>query len=278
MKKSLLTSVIFISFLILFSCSRKDRLSNDTFELKVSPAAAAIAPSEEITIRGFGKSPKESNINVVVQWYMYPEGKGILANTTGDSTKFTAYSSAHGTVRIIALYKDFVAESQVSIGQTDIFNDLHAAGFIGTFTKEDSGASTIVIDEVPDIFMEGSKSMIAAYSLPSGGYAGWFVKEGEEKGSETRDMSAYSSGRLRFWVKTLKNLKITINNQDKELDDLGSYTDNEWHEVVIALSSFTLVDFSRISHFFKVTIASDINNNNAISGVFHIDDVRWTVN
>ena len=278
---------VFVIGLLTMSCQKRSRLKQDTFELKVSPQASSIQPNDQIKIAAFGATPSDARVDINVEWFVNPTDQGALSDAVGPSTVFTASPSGFGTVKVIAMYRSFTAESEIGIGVAGIMNDTKAAGFVGVFK---SGGSTLFeLSDETTFFQEGSRSTKALFNIPALGWGGWYVEEGAAGGAETRDMSNFAGGRLRFSVKTPINLKVGIgkeeNNSVVELIDLGSYLDDQWHEISIAMSallslsqSHVPLDFSMISVFFTVTAGSDINNNQAISGSFYIDNVRWTQN
>jgi hypothetical protein len=261
---------------IVCGCSKKNRLSVDSFQLKLNPGAGSVDPGGQIQITAYGESSKKTDISVTVTWILDPDSMGSLSSTTGQSTVFTASSGAYGTVRILAFYGDFTSETQIGVGITDILNDLHSAGYVGVFAE---GGATFITSDDKTIFKEGIFSTRADYNLPSSSDGGIYVEEGGLGGAETRNMTSYANGNLRFWIKTPVDLEIKVNNKAVQLSTLGAYTNNVWHEIVIPISSFALGGgISAISKFITVSVISNgvYNGNQPISGSFYIDDVRWT--
>ena len=167
---------------------------------------------------------------------------------------------------------------------TVIFADSGAIGFVGVFS---GGGTQFAIDLDYNVFHEGSSSMRADVTGVTSGWGGWYVEEGGPGGTETADMSAYSNGYLKFWVKSPVVIQVAVLSINQNPDtanskilltgsnSYGFVADNEWHEVSIPLSAFKTadpnLDFSRISTYFSVAVIGDTGGAKS----FWIDDVRW---
>jgi len=95
-------------------------------------------------------------------------------------------------------------------------------------------------------------------------YAGW----GVFKQSGSWDMSSYSNGYLRFWLKSWDTVKVEIEDAShtKGTKYVGS-TAGAWQEISIPISDFSGVDLSQIYGLFEATIEN--------TGTFYVDYVRW---
>jgi hypothetical protein len=112
----------------------------------------------------------------------------------------------------------------------------------------------------------------------------WFVDEP----LPNRYMKFYETGYLRFSVKTPVDLEITIrssninpntNRAKIRLSELGVPLDNQWHDVVVALSDLssrqTGFDFSRMKTYFVIGTTAGILGHDASNIIFDVDHVRW---
>jgi hypothetical protein len=271
---------LIISLMMFAGCGKKSRLTADTFNLKVEPGSTWVLPGGNVELTVSGNTPSRSDVNIGANWILQTSGKGSLSSDYGNKTVFTAASSAYGTATIAVVYKQFIKTVDIGIGVKDILNDFHAAGYVGVFPGGIS-ASKFLIADTTAYFMEGEKSVVATFNLSPGEWGGYYIQSGEDSLAPTKtDMSAYSSGNVRFWVKTPVDLEIKIDTIVKRLSLLGFYTDDAWHEVSIAINTLGLTDITRVEKFFTITAKSDgsYNGNAPISGSFYVDDVRWTIN
>jgi len=280
-KKYILCFALFA--LILAGCGKKSRLTVDTFFLTVEPGAYWVEPNGSVELTVTAGTSTRSNIDINVSWLLQTSDMGSLSSDYGNKTVFTADPSAYGTATVVAVYNQFMKTVEIGIGVKSILSDYHCAGYFGVFSSVNTHPSTsfVTVDDSA-VFREGSKSVRADYSIPPGGWGGFFIQAGQDAlSTETADMSAFSGGRVRFWVKTPHDLEIKIDTVPKQLSSVSpAYIDDNWHEVEISLSGLGIADFSKISPYFTITVISDgtYNNNQQISGSFYVDDVRWTMN
>jgi len=110
---------------------------------------------------------------------------------------------------------------------------------------------------------EGTES---CYALDVIDWIGW----GIFKVSGTQDLSAYSSGYLKFWLWSFEALKVEIKDSNGTVGtvSVGS-TGGTWQEISIPLSSFGAVDLSNIYGFFMITSYD--------AAEYLVDYVRWTM-
>jgi hypothetical protein len=93
-------------------------------------------------------------------------------------------------------------------------------------------------------------------------YQGWGV-------FLSTNMSAYSNGYLKFWVRSSQQLKVDLEGPQytKSTVYIASTT-NTWKEFSLPISSFSGVNLSQMYGLFEVTAESP--------GTFYIDYVRWS--
>jgi len=146
------------------------------------------------------------------------------------------------------------------------------------------GTVTLADDSSAGNFVEGTKSTSAQVS----GFGGWFVQWGaaaNDPDSNTRDMSAFYDGSIRFWFKapaTFQNLmQVSLRSGNvaggTELSKVSlvpyATCDNTWHQVSIPLSVFAKAapwaDLARMKVFFA------IYSIGPGAGTFWVDNLRW---
>lgn len=167
----------------------------------------------------------------------------------------------------------------------NVYSDQGTAGFIGAFNS----ASSFNISQDNSVYAEGTFSMKATISGSlEESYGGWYVEEGAAGGNETRDMSSYSEGYLKFWLKTpipssqvvvgifSINLSPDTAKSKLTLDKYGFVSNNTWQEVFIPLQDFknkeANLDFASINVFFSISVVGPTNGEEN----FWVDDVKWT--
>jgi len=270
---------VMLAFVILTGCARKSRLTVDTFFLTIEPGASWVEPGGSVELNISANTASRSGIALNVSWFLQTAGKGTLSSDYGGKTVFTADPSAYGTATVAAVYNDIIKTVDIGIGVKSILSDYHLAGYFGVFPAGISPAKFVTSDSEA-YFKEGSESVEAVFNLEPGEWGGFYIQEGVDPlVPETKDMSKYQNGYVRFWIKTPVDLEIKIDNTAKQLSTLGLYTDNQWHEISIAVNTLPIADITRISKYITVTAISDgtYNANAPISGSFYVDDVRWTM-
>lgn len=127
------------------------------------------------------------------------------------------------------------------------------------------------------------------YHLTTTGYSGWTVIWGTNSllETETKDMSDFYDGALRFWLKAphglQSKLQVGIRSGNVpagseaskvSLDDYATF-DNRWHEVSVPIKVFAgscpLADLSRLRCFFTIAVVGKTSGEET----FLVDDVRW---
>jgi hypothetical protein len=166
-----------------------------------------------------------------------------------------------------------------------VLGDNTTIGFIGAFTGT---GDTLTLRRDSTRACEGIWSLQADFSVRSNGWAGWYIEEQGEGGSETRDLSLHKeNGHLRFCIKTTNDIQIGIRSDNIYGGDerskvyISSYTvlgDTLWHDISIPLIDFANLepnlDFSKMEVYL---VASAVGLHIGRSrGSYWIDNVRWT--
>jgi len=106
-----------------------------------------------------------------------------------------------------------------------------------------------------------------------------YDQDGAPWSAQPKNMSAYSNGSLKFWVKTETDLKVGIKDENGVekwvlLQDFGIAKDNQWRFASIPISgNFSGVDFSKVTYLFMT--ASVFPWTITANSTFHFDNVRW---
>ena len=84
------------------------------------------------------------------------------------------------------------------------------------------------------------------------------------------NLTAYSNGYLKFWVKSPTTLKLDLEGpQFTKSTVYLSTTTNNWVAKSIAITNFPGVSLSSMFGLFEITIET--------AGTFYIDDVKWSL-
>ncbi len=166
----------------------------------------------------------------------------------------------------------------------NVYSDQGAAGFVGAYYAQ----ATFNIQEDNTVYKEGTKSMKATISSTSEeGYGGWYVEEGSAGGSEVKNMSSYSYGYLRFWIKGQissgvivgifsDNLVSDTANSKIDISNYGYVGNDTWQDIAIPLQDFKQrepnLDFTQIETYFSIAVVGQTSGEKN----FWVDNVRWT--
>lgn len=167
----------------------------------------------------------------------------------------------------------------------NIYSDLGSGGFVGVAQNV---GSTMNLTEISGGAPEGTTFRRASgnlqFSGSNDGFAVWFTNVDGANG--TRYMAPYNNGYLHFWVKTSRDLLISVRSANIApgtelsrvwLSDLGIPANNQFHRVIIPMADLKALepalDFTQIQTFFAVTVLT--SRGGANSYTFDIDDVKW---
>ncbi len=197
---------------------------------------------------GFGYSAGDVHYLDEIYW------KSDYSGPTNDSFDATNYG----------LYSDSVETSVVwdNNCKLDIWSDYNAAIILTNITG-DSG--------------EGPNS----WKLTgTGEWMGMGIRVNPE--GTYSDMAEYAQGSLRFMVKGTNSFRIGLKSGASttnwmgpvQISNLGYIPDGTWRTVVIPMTHFTNVDFTKISQYFMFVCDAGLGYQNGI--VFYLDHVYWS--
>ena len=109
---------------------------------------------------------------------------------------------------------------------------------------------------------EGSQ----CFFMKSGSWAGW----GVFSTPSTRDMSAYSNGYVKFYLKSTQSLKIQLEGPaGTQAQKTVPTTSNAWKEVTLSMTNFPGLVLTNMYGLFGMVADSATTN--------YVDNVRWTM-
>jgi len=163
--------------------------------------------------------------------------------------------------------------------------------FFGTFSG--GGATVEEYTEDLDQKREGERSLRTTVTVSNGGYAGWFISEGDgtrvDDQSFTRDMTEYSGGALILWAKSPIDLLVGIRSGNVTagretstalLSEIAPFhADDTWYRVCVPMDRLEgpapHADLSRVKVLFFVASNDETGGTGGRARTFWIDDVRW---
>ncbi|RLD18986.1 MAG: hypothetical protein DRI36_00060 [Caldiserica bacterium] len=278
------------------SCSKKNKLLENTLEIIISPSSVSISTGTSIELTATGKSAKSDNVDIDPVWSV-TNNLGTFTPDKGKKVIFTAGNSA-GSGVIRATEEDVYSEIPLTVkagtggggtggGSVVFYSDSGLNSDFGTpdiFTwaeNNDISAQEITDGNGPS----GDSSSYQSFSSNSSTWFGGGIVLNKVSGNASAvDLSAYSSGNsLKFYIKLTRQLsgseqiKVEIEYGSGSKSTLylsSSYgfdsTSTNWQEITIPLTDFTGVDFSSIKLPFEIT-AENITS----SLTFYWDYVRW---
>jgi hypothetical protein len=86
---------------------------------------------------------------------------------------------------------------------------------------------------------------------------------------KTNNMSAYSAGYIKFWVKSTIQLKMDLESTGVKTTTYIPSTTNNWLAKSIPVSTFSGVVLSNLYGLFEITAETPTT--------FYIDDVKWSL-
>lgn len=222
---------------------------------------------------------------------------GTLSRSTGESVLLTARATpAAGTLRarVIPLARSGttgVTVANIVFTQSfNVYSDAGSGGQVGVSTGPFASGTALALTEQigggvtgdPDSFRR------SVVTLRNGGasndaFAVWFTEEA----TGTRFLNAYADGYLHFFVRTTRDLEISLrsnnipanaNNAKVRLSHLGVPANGQWQEVWLSLADFKLLDprldFSQIKTFFSIGALST-HIGQVTDFTFDVDNVKW---
>ncbi|MEM2878035.1 MAG: LamG domain-containing protein [Candidatus Hadarchaeales archaeon] len=148
-----------------------------------------------------------------------------------------------------------------------IYNDAGFVSGVNWYTWSDGDAGSFDASSTAETPPEGTKSFETKTN--SGSWAGWGAHVGD------KDLSSYSGGHLKFWVKTAYNLKVEVedtggNRGPLYIGDYGWNGENTWQPISIPLDDFSGFDLGHVKYLFKITVEGGTYR------LFYLDHLKWT--
>lgn len=291
MKRNLFLGLLGLCFgsSLLISCHKRDRLTNSTFTLGITPPAANVLRTGTLTLNAFGRS-SSGNVAVSPTWEVSPTTVGTLNNSIGTTVVFTPV--ALGTAVVTATFDGLQTTAEINvvtyIPSSTVFN-----------VYNDDGLPSISGASESDIFVDPGVSLSEVTSgyTPEGvryqhttnmdGGEFWGVTLDKNSVGASRDLSA-TSGTLKFSIRLVNRTMTTIAGGDHLRIELksagaaavpidladGTYNFNrlstDWQEISIPITDFAGLNTSQIQNPFAIvaiTMTSPLD--------FDIDAIRW---
>ncbi|MCX7940894.1 MAG: hypothetical protein N2555_03890 [Endomicrobia bacterium] len=294
-KEKLLIILILFLALLIFSCSKKEKLQANTLQLYVSPSYVQLQPGGSIELTCRGKSAKSDDVDINPEWKVNPETLGTVKPTRGKKVNFQAGNQT-GSGKIKVQEGDVYTEVNFVIQYGEVQNGQSQPGII---FYSDNGLNNQF--GIPDIFIwsasgitpseenNSNNSVDAAkfqrFSSSSGWFGGGIVLNKVGTQPFPVDLSPYYTGKsLKFYLRinrgltSAETIKVEIEHTQigtKAKEYLSnSYGFNEastsWQEITIPLSKFSGVDYTKILLPFEITV-----ENNTAPLTLDWDYVRW---
>jgi hypothetical protein len=264
--------------------------------INVFPAAAQAPASKHLLYTAEGRDAAGDLVLVYPTWSA--TGGGTVAPVKGQSALLTKGASGNGNVTAtVSPISNSAAFTHVAsfngtfgiVSETVPGLTLDTDSKLGTFM---GGGATITTSDDTVGAPEGTKSVKAVVNQSAAGFSGWTVQWGLPPPitteADTKDLSGYYDGSLRFWFKgpaaltNVTNIGIRSGNVEagKEVSKvaLKNYVtfDNQWHAVTIPISAFAngrpFADISRAKILFGIYVEG---SSGGAAQTFWVDNVRW---
>lgn len=267
-------------FSVFPACKKKDRLSASTFQFSVTPPASSVTRTETLTLTAHGTG----DINPT--WAVSASSLGTVSPSFGTSVVFTP--SALGDVVVTATFDGLQANSQIAVvtykpnsNTFDVYNDDGLP--TGTGIHSDIFVSGLTLQELSAGYTPEGIKYQRATNAPSGSF--WGVTLDDNAVNETKDLSAFSSGRLKFALRLNRTLAsgetLRIELSDLSAPPADGYTmarpddfsgsSTDWQEIALSIpEKFGGLNLSQVKVPFAViptALASNLS--------FDVDAVRW---
>jgi hypothetical protein len=202
-------------------CRHKKRLTGNDFDLRISPSATTAVKGSTVTLRALAGG---GEINPT--WEV--SGVGTLSTNIGQTVEFMA--SQLGDSTVTATYDGVAATAQIAVVA---FVPEDASTFFTVYTDAGLPSGTGILSDI-DVFCgpaactqtlseqqsgyttEGIKYQQG--TAPTSGFSGWDVTLDDDLTGRHKDLSSFSSGRLRFSIR-LHRLLAMGEEVRAEIDD-----------------------------------------------------------
>ena len=316
MKKILLFALC-LSAAGLFSCTKKkDRLVGDTLTIHVNPSIINVSAGASTNISAICRSAQTDNAGVSPSWTVDPASLGTFSPASGITTVFTA-AAVTGTGKIYAAYSGIQGSGNLSVvvstavsgggGTITLYSDsgLYADGaHIPDIPKWGSGspANAGLVEQTSGGGAPGDTSKYERDTSGSDTFVGWGITLDKVDTTYKKDMSAFASGHIKFYLKTDRaltaNERVFINVEEAYSSPATQGTktpaivigtgyswtngNSSWQEVSVPVSDLTGISLANVHLPFEITVDGGgiaYGNPPLTSSItMDVDYVRWTSN
>lgn len=274
-------------------CKKKDRLTNSTFNLGITPPAALVLTTGSLTLTAHGSSNGQS-IGVSPTWSVSPSTVGSLNVSIGSVVIFTPV--ALGVATVVANYDGLMATSQIDVvtyipeNNTTAFNVYTDDGLPSEagITSDIFTSGGLSIAELSTGYTPEGVNYQRTTNAPDDGY--WGVTLDDNSLGQNKNLSSYNSGSLKFSLRLVDRTLAGSENIRINIEDLtGPFSVNlisggggvfgfnrlnmgGWQEISIPVSQFTAggLNTTQVKVPFAIigeTLSSPLT--------FDVDAVRW---
>ena len=312
MKKILLLSLIFSAALFVSCTQKKDRLTADTLVISMEPPQLIVGKQTATIIKAVAHNASGvTNADINPSWSIVTTGLGSFSPAQGKTVTFNS-GTLLGSTTIYAQYGTAQAIGNITVSDVtqntvtpalefDVYRDVSMlsnagkllsgtpnpptalGGRLYKFAVPSSQVNTVGLTTVNGILGDDHSEGSQGLRVDIGNYPGgiWFQFGDDATDNPpspvVTDLSAYSSARLVFDVKTTKDLKFEVHYYNKLLngaDVVSNYganmLDGNWHTVSVPIKSLSVgINFSQITYPFEIHSISNTNFS------FYVDNVRW---
>lgn len=265
-------------FILIFSCSKKDRLQVDTLELIVEPNPVMVGVGKSIDLTCTGKSAKSDNVDINPVWTVSP-GIGYISPTRGKKVTFTA-GGIIGTGKIkVSEGSVCHAEIDVLVGVRIIYGDNRMDEKLTRdsdgnvifyyFDTDDSSPWQISTNDFsPGCDVDEQNCIKVDYTDSSGGWGGFYLEF-----TEPQDLSSYT--KLTFWVKGQnggEKFKVGIKDSNNVESKKVITATPSWQKIEISLTEFSGVNKQSIKLPFILAFEHSLQPGNK---TIYIDLIQY---
>ena len=298
-KAGVIALCVGIAVLMAIGCTTKrDRLADSTLVVSVEPSFVSLSTGTPQRFAVLARSAGAADVTITPTWSLSAAALGTIAvPETGASVLFVSgaasgsgkiYADYHGvrgeaTIQVVppvtggsggggtiyGIYSETYTEPTYMAIRFDTANppDTHG-GYIGAW-----GSGVLATATGLGEYSDGVKSIKCSIGGTIGGWWMQFGYDGATNTAVATDMSTYAGGKLKFDVRSTKDISIKVEwsggSAEKTLSSLGVALDDNWHSVEIPLSSFSGIVYTAI------TIPAGFHAGTTTSFSYYIDNVRW---
>lgn len=277
-----------LATLALVSCHKRKRLTESDFDFRISPPASTLVKGSTVTLTAVAGSAE-----VNPTWSV--SGVGTLSSDIGRQVDFS--SDKLGDTTVTAIYDGVATNAQIAVVA---FIPTVTSSFFNVYTDAGLPSGTGILSDI-DAFGGSGPPTLAELSTgytpegiryqqtvsPVDTFTGWAVTLDKNSTGLHEDLSAFSSGRLRFSIRLHRVLTINEEVQVGIDDTLGapgadghvalvansymSGQSTDWQDVSVPISALQpSQNLTLIKLPFSIVLL-----NTAAPITFDIDAVRW---